>query len=389
MATRTEDVLIVGAGPTGLALAAELRRLGVTPLLFDKQVEGANTSRATVVHARTLEVLEPLGISDTMVARGRKLQRGVLRAKGGAVKATIPFDDLPTKYSFALVLPQDRTEAILLAKLRELGGSVHRPVEVTSLTQTPESVTVTYTAGTVLVQEIGAKWVVGCDGLHSVVRQAAGIGFTGGEYDESFVLADVQMEWPLSPHATADAMDLFLGDAGLTLIAPLPNGNWRIIATMDDAPQHPDVALCQRLLDERTVAGAHLTGVDWSTRFHIQHRVARKLRQGRVLIAGDAAHVHSPAGGQGMNTGIQDAVSLAEALAAAIRTGDETALHAWENARLKIAKSVVSTTDTMTRLATGDGAVTHLLRDAALSVIGHVPALQHAVARRLSEIDNR
>ena len=389
MAERMEDVIVVGAGPTGLAVAAELRRLGLSPMVFDKQVAGANTSRATVVHARTLEVLEPLGISDAMVARGIPLRSGHLREKGGAIQATIPFDELPTKYPFTLALPQNMTEEILLARLRELGGAVLRPIEVTSLVQTPESVMVTYTAAGTLVQEISARWVVGCDGMHSAVRQAAGIAFTGGEYEEGFLLADVEMDWPLSSHEAARELELFLGDEGITLIAPLPNKVWRIIATQENAPQQPNVADCQHILDARTVAGAKVKRVVWSSRFHIHHRVANTLRQGRVLIAGDAAHVHSPAGGQGMNTGVQDAVALANALANAIRSGDESALTAWEEDRLKIAHSVVSTTDKMTKLALSHNPLTHLLRSAVLDVLGHVPAAQRAVARRLSEIDNR
>lgn len=389
MATRMEDVIIVGAGPTGLALAAELRRLGIGTMLFDRLVQGANTSRATVIHARTLEVLEPLGISDTMVAQGIPLRAGHLREKGGAIKATIAFDELPTKYPFALALPQNLTEEILVTKLRELGGSVFRPIEVTSLTQTPHCVTVTYTAAGTLVQDLCGRWVVGCDGLHSAVRQAAGIAFTGGDYEESFVLADVEMDWPLSSHAAANTLELFLGDEGITLIAPLPKNIWRIIATQENPPKNPTVDDCQRILDERTVTGAKAHGVVWSSRFHIQHRVARKLRQGRVLIAGDAAHVHSPAGGQGMNTGVQDAVSLASALATAIRNGDESELISWEEKRLKIAHSVVNTTDKMTKLALSQNPVTHLLREAMLGMLGHIPAVGHAVARRLSEIDNR
>ncbi|WP_047492683.1 FAD-dependent monooxygenase [Terriglobus sp. TAA 43] len=389
MATRMEDVIIVGAGPTGLALAAELRRLGIAPMLFDRVAEGANTSRATVVHARTLEVLEPLAISDIMVARGIPLRAGHLREKGGAVKATIAFDELPTKYPFALALPQNLTEEILVAKLRELGGSIHRPIEVTSLTQSADSATVTYTAAGTLVQELRGRWVVGCDGLHSTVRQATDIAFTGGNYEESFVLADVEMDWPLSPHATANMLEMFLGDEGITLIAPLPNNIWRIIATQENAPQNPAVDDCQRILDTRTVSGAKVYRVVWSSRFRIQHRVASKLRQGRVLIAGDAAHVHSPAGGQGMNTGVQDAVSLASALATAIRTGDESELASWEEKRLKIAHSVVNTTDKMTKLVLSQNPLTHLLREAILGLAGHVPAMGQAMARRMSEIDNR
>jgi 2-polyprenyl-6-methoxyphenol hydroxylase-like FAD-dependent oxidoreductase len=384
-----EDVMIVGAGPTGLALAAELRRLGLTPILFDRLVEGGNTSRATVVHARTLEVLEPLGISDAMVARGIPLRAGNLREKGGAIKATIPFNELPTKYPFALALPQNMTEEILVTKLRDLGGSIFRPIEVTSLTQTPHSVTVTYTAAGTLVQDLCARWVVGCDGLHSTVREAAGITFTGGDYEESFVLADVEMDWPLSSHAAANTLELYIGDKGITLLAPLPNNIWRIIATQENPPQYPDVQDCQSILDERTVAGAKVHRVVWSSRFRIHHRVASKLRQGRMLIAGDAAHVHSPAGGQGMNTGVQDAVSLASALVAAIRNGDESELAAWEEKRLKIAHSVVNTTDKMTKLALSSNPLTHLLRETVLGILGHVPAVEHAMARRLSEIDNR
>jgi len=388
MATRMEDVIIVGAGPTGLALAAELRRLGHAPMLFDKQVAGANTSRATVVHARTLEVLEPLGISDAMVARGIPLRSGHLREKGGAMQVTISFDELPTKYPFTLALPQNMTEEILLARLRALGGEVLRPIEVTSLLQTPNCVTVTYTAAGTLVQDLCGRWVVGCDGMHSAVRQAAGIGFTGGEYEEGFLLADVEMDWPLSLHEAANALELFLGEEGITLIAPLPNNVWRIIATQENAPKEPNVDDCQRILDARTVAGAKVKRVVWSSRFHIHHRVANKLRQGRVLIAGDAAHVHSPAGGQGMNTGVQDAVTLANALHEAMQ-GDELAIAAWEESRLKIAHSVVSTTDKMTKLALSKNPLTHVLRTAVLDVLGHVPAAQRAVARKLSEIDNR
>lgn len=384
MAARVQDVVIVGAGPTGLALAAELRRLGVNALLFEKESYAATTSRATVVHARTLEVLEPLGVSQRLIDNGLILHKGNLR-EGGEIKATISFDDLPTAYSFALVCTQDRTESVLTQRLQELGGAVTRCIDVTSLAHTPESVTLTYTAAGVLVQDIAARWVVGCDGLHSNVRQAAGIAFEGGEYEESFILADVEMDWPLG----AEAMELFLHAAGLSLVVPLPGGRYRIIATLDNAPKHPTIADCQRILDERTIPGALVHTVHWSSRYRIQHRVARKLRQGRILIAGDAAHVHSPAGGQGMNTGVQDAVTLAAALHQAIKTGDESGIAKWETERLKIARSVVNTTDMITKVATTSSPVLQTIREVVLGLVGHVPALGHAVARRLSEIDNR
>lgn len=384
MAAKQQDVIIVGAGPTGLALAAELRRLGLSAMLFEKESYAGTTSRATVVHARTLEVLEPLGISQRLIDNGLILHTAHLR-EGSEIKATISFDDLPTAYSFALVCTQDRTESVLTQRLQELGGHVTRCIDVTSLAHTPDSVTLTYTAAGVLVQDISASWVVGCDGLHSTVRQAAGIAFEGGDYEESFILADVEMDWPLG----REAMELFLHEAGLTLVVALPGGRYRIISTLENAPKHPTIADCQRILDERTIPSAVVQTVQWSSRYRIQHRVARKLRQGRLLIAGDAAHVHSPAGGQGMNTGIQDAVTLAAALHQAITTGDESAIAKWEAERLKIAKNVVNTTDKMTKLATSSSPALHLMRDAVLGLVWHVPALGRAVARRLSEIDNR
>jgi 2-polyprenyl-6-methoxyphenol hydroxylase-like FAD-dependent oxidoreductase len=381
---RMQDVVIVGAGPTGLALAAELQRLGTGALVLDQMPTGQNTSRATVVHARTLEVLEPLELAQDLIRRGLPLRDARLR-EGEKVLATISFDDLPTAYPYMLVCTQDQTEAALTKRLYALGGGVTRPVKVTEVEPDADGVEITYTAAGVLVQNLRARWVVGCDGLHSAVREQAGISFEGGSYDENFVLADVEMDWPLG----RDALELFLSDGGLTMIVALPQNRFRIIATVKEAPEHPSMEDCQRILDERTIPGSHVNRVVWSSRFHIQHRVAGKLRAGRMLIAGDAAHVHSPAGGQGMNTGIQDAVALAGALHQALKTGDESGLAEWEKKRLEIAHSVVNTTDTMTRLAASSSTAVHVLRDAVLGIIGHVPALQKTIARRLSEIDNR
>ena len=322
-----ESVVIVGAGPTGLALAAELRRLGTPALLLDKLPAGQNTSRATVVHARTLEVLEPMGVSPRLVERGVVLHQAHMRERD-KVLATIRFDDLPTAYPFILVCPQDRTEAALAERLGELGGSITRPAEVLGITPSDVGVEILYCGGAEQ-KTVLAEWLVGCDGLHSVVRQGAGIGFEGGNYEENFLLADVEMDWPLD----RESLDIFLTADGITLVAPLPENRFRVIAAVkQDPPEHPSVADCQRLLDEcgprNGVVKVH--SVVWSSRFRIQHRVATQLRKGRVLVCGDAAHVHSPAGGQGMNTGIQDAVSLAAVLHAAVNTGDESGFAEWE-----------------------------------------------------------
>jgi 2-polyprenyl-6-methoxyphenol hydroxylase-like FAD-dependent oxidoreductase len=380
------DVVIVGAGPTGLALGAELRRLGVPALILDKQPAGANTSRACVVHARTLEVLEPLGATAELLQEG--LVVPVFRVRHGCrILANVSFKDLDTKYPFTLMSPQDWTEAILLRRLEALGGGVERPSIVTGVLGGEHDVQVKFSSGGE-EKAVRAKWVVGCDGMHSMVREQARIPFEGGAYQESFVLADVQMDWPLD----RQEVSLFFSGKGIMLVAPLPPGDrFRVVATMEDAPAEPSVADFEALLMERgpDEGVVSIRRMLWSSRFHIQHRVVRGMRRGRILLAGDAAHVHSPAGGQGMNTGIQDAISLAGALAATLESGEDAALAEWEEKRLKIAHSVVKMTDRMTQMATASSPAVQTLRNVAVEIIGNIPFAEHALAQSLSELDNR
>jgi 2-polyprenyl-6-methoxyphenol hydroxylase-like FAD-dependent oxidoreductase len=301
---------------------------------------------------------------------------------------TVKFDNLDTPYPFTLMCPQNRMEAVLLSQLEKLGGKVIRPVEVTALRQEPDEV-VAQVSCSDAVHAIKAKWVVGCDGMHSVVRQQTGIAFTGASYDEDFVLADVHMDWPLS----RGEVNLLLSPQGLVLVAPLPGDRFRIVATAESASEHPPLEIFQAILDERGPSGgsgrATIGDVVWTSRFRVQHRVASTLHEGRILLCGDAAHVHSPAGGQGMNTGIQDAVSLAQPLATALRTGDLGLLTDWTAARHRIATDVVRLTDRMTRAATLSHPVARTGRNLLLRLIDHVPAARQALARNLSEIDNR
>ena len=379
-------IVIVGAGPTGLALAAELQRLGTPALLFDKRPVPSETSRAAIIHARTLEVLEPLGVSQRLIERGLQLRTARLH-EGDTVRMHVDFDGVESRYNFALACPQNQTEGVLTARLRELGEAVTRSVEVTGIEADSTGATLTYTAAGVLVQHIRAAWVIGCDGLHSTVRQAAAIEFEGGTYDEHFVLGDVEMDAPLG----RDGMDMFFAPRGFLFLVPLPGNRFRIIATVSDATAAPSMEDLQRLLDERgpQVQKARIRSMAWSSHYQVQHRVASSLRNGRLIVLGDAAHVHSPAGGQGMNTGIQDAVSLANVLHGVLGNGDEAALEEWEKKRLEIARSVVRTTDLMTRAATPDSPLAKLLRNALMGVVDHVPALQHRIAEQLSEIHNR
>ncbi|WP_395571866.1 FAD-dependent oxidoreductase [Streptomyces sp. BK79] len=366
-------VAIVGAGPTGLALALTLAAEGVDFVLLDRLAEGANTSRAAVVHARTLEVLDELGAAAPLVEQGLKVERFAVR-DGARKLLTVPFGGLPTAYPYTLMIEQYRTEAVLLARLRALGGDVHRPYEVESLAQDADGVTLTLAGG----QTLRADYAVGADGMHSSVREAAGIGFSGSAYEESFVLADVEMDWAPGP----EEVSLTFGTDGLTVVAPLPGGHYRVVATVADAPADPGLGFVRRLLDERLPGQARAHRVVWSSRFRIHHRVADAYRAGRLLLAGDAAHVHSPAGGQGMNTGIQDGVALGRALAAA-------RVEEYEGRRRPVATEVVAFTDRMTKVATTRNPVLRAVRNAVLPRIGRIPAVRARLARRLAELDYR
>ncbi len=369
------DVLVVGAGPTGLALAASLMARGIATTVVDRAPEGANTSRAAVVNARTLEVLEHLDVARRLVKEGVQAPVFTIRDHGRTL-IPIDFSALPTEYPYSLMVPQSTTERLLLDRLVELGGSVLRPKAVTAIAQDADGVTTTLDDGGV----IRARYAVGADGIRSIVREQAGIGFEGGEYEESFVLADVR----LTGDVPRDEVILFWANAGLTVVAPLPDGVYRIVAPVADAPEEPSGSFVQEILDTRVGSGVFVvTDVIWGSRFRIHHRVADTYRAGRLLLAGDAAHVHSPAGGQGMNLGIQDAVALADALAAVLGGEPDTLLDDYSSARRPIAKGVVTMTDRLTRLATLPRAV-RPIRNAAISLLGRVPAVRRALARQLS-----
>jgi 2-polyprenyl-6-methoxyphenol hydroxylase-like FAD-dependent oxidoreductase len=379
------DILIVGAGPTGLALAAELTRLGTSPLIVDRQSAGANTSRACVVHARTMEVLEPLGATRDLLAQGAKVPIFRIRDRDRSL-ITIDFAEIASPYPFTLMIPQDRVERCLLGHLEELGGRVVRPCELIQCKATASHVEADALSEGA-TKTIKARWLVGCDGMHSTVREQSGIAFAGGAYEQSFVLADVQMDWPLS----REEVTLFYSPAGFMVVAPLPDDHFRIVATMDNAPELPSTDFMQSVLDMRgpSTDPGRIRGVVWSSRFHIHHRVAQSPRKGRILLCGDAAHVHSPAGGQGMNTGIQDSVSLAPALTNTLKDCDDARLDAWATERHRIARDVVMMTDRMTRMATMKSATGQTLRNIVVTFAGHLPPVRAALARTLAELDAR
>lgn len=371
------DVLVVGAGPTGLTLATSLLSRGVDAMVVDKLPSGANTSRAAVVNARSLELLEDLDVSRRLVKAGLAAPRFTMR-QGSRVLIPVDFSDLPTPYPYSLMISQAETEQALEERLNELGSNVIRPKTLICLRPDATGVAATFDDG----DTIRAGYLVGADGMHSTIRHQAGIGLTGGEFAESFTLADVR----LVGDAPADEVILFYGSEGLTVLAPLPGGIHRVVAPAAQAPSVPTIEFVQHLLDSRGFGPGCtvVTELVWGSRFRIQHRVADTYRAGRLILAGDAAHVHSPAGGQGMNLGITDAVALAEALA----EGSEAALDAYCATQRARARQVLKLTGRLTRVSTMPRPL-RPVRNSAMRLAAHVPAVQRQLAWRLSGLVNR
>jgi 2-polyprenyl-6-methoxyphenol hydroxylase-like FAD-dependent oxidoreductase len=378
------EVVVVGAGPAGLTAAAMLAGYGIQTVVLDRAAGAAPHSRAAVVHARTLETLEPLGIVEEVVRSGVVVPHFAIRDRDRRL-LTVPFDELPTQHHYTLMLPQDETERLLRRALRHRGGEILWGHEVTGVRQDARGVdlSVRTPQGE---KRVRARFVVGSDGARSSVREAVGVPFEGGAYPQSFVLADVRMGW----HLPDDEVQLFFSPAGLVVVAPLPGGLHRIVATVDDAPAEPSLSDVQALLDARGPR-AHRPNVEdvaWSSRFRVKHKVAARFRQEGVFLCGDAAHVHSPAGGQGMNTGIQDAANLAWKLALVLRgQASISLLDSYERERRPVAQGVVLTTDRLTRLATMRSPLARRLRNVMITIAGRAGRLPQRLAKNLSELD--
>jgi 2-polyprenyl-6-methoxyphenol hydroxylase-like FAD-dependent oxidoreductase len=370
------DVLVVGAGPTGLTVAAALIARGHRAIVVDKLPEGQNTSRAAAVNARTLEVLEDLDVARRMVKAGLIAPRFTMR-EGPRTLIPVDFSQLPTEHPYTLMLSQADTERLLLERLHELGGDVQRPTTLTRITHDATGITAVFDDG----ETIRASYAVGADGMHSTVREQAGIGFAGTEFAESFALADVRV----TGEAPRDQVILFYAKDGLNVLAPLPDGVFRVVAPTPDAPPEPSAAFVQSLLDTRAFGPGQtqVTELLWGTRFHIHHRVADSYRAGRLLLAGDAAHVHSPAGGQGMNLGITDAIALAGALSAVLHGCPEQALDAYSASQRQRAEQVLKLTGRLTRIATLPRPL-RPIRNSAMRLAARVPAVRRQLAFQLS-----
>jgi 2-polyprenyl-6-methoxyphenol hydroxylase-like FAD-dependent oxidoreductase len=343
------EVLVVGAGPAGLTMANVLERQGVSFRIIDKKGGPVEESRALVVHAKTLELLDRLGLADWAVERGQRM--GAVQVFGeGKPAGMISFlddgADDRTPYPFALVLEQDRTERLLIDGLEANGGRVEWDKELVSLTSTPDGARATVRRPDGSTESIEAGWVVGADGASSPVRHSLGLGFEGDTYEQELFLADVEMEWDYGSRQVS--IDMTRG--GFYGFFPMPGENrFRLIGNVPEELEGKEKITAedvQSILDRRSGLKTRITKVRWSSVYRTHRRMTERFRVGRVFLVGDAAHIHSPAGGQGMNTGIGDAYNLGWKLALVAKgLARESLLDSYEAERMPFARSILNGTD--------------------------------------------
>ncbi|MFJ8312058.1 MULTISPECIES: FAD-dependent monooxygenase [unclassified Streptomyces] len=381
----TTDVLIVGAGPTGLALAGALRAQGVDHVIIDRAAGTAVHSRAAAVHARTLESLATIGAAQPLVERGRPGNSFTVR-DGERQVLTTPFDELDTPYPFVLAIPQQTTEEVLEARLEALGGHVHRRHTLLDLGELfPGMNALVSNDETGEVRAVQARYVVGCDGLHSTVRQQMGIPFVGHDRPQNFALIEFSMEWS----GPEGEISFFFSPAGLLAVSHLQGDTYRIVALVDDDTPTPDLAAVQRLLDTRgpSAAGAKVKQLEMASTWRVLHRLADTFGEGPVFLVGDAAHVHSPVGAQGMNTGLQDAFNLAWKLGAVINgTAAPALLNTYNAERRPMAQGLLAFAAQLHDISTMSDPDSMRLRNEVLSAVGKIPEARTWLARRLAQL---
>ncbi|MFF3325056.1 FAD-dependent monooxygenase [Streptomyces sp. NPDC002889] len=394
-ASRSIEVLVVGAGPTGLALAAQLHAYGAHFRIVDRQLDRVRESRALAIQPRTLEALAPYGVTDELVARGNPAVQLRLHLPGRTVR--LPLFDIGTRdtpYPFLLFLSQAETESVLGSRLAEAGTVVERGTELTEARTEGTHVACRLRHQDGREESVNARYVVGCDGAHSTVRDQAGIRFGGHSYPQTFLLADLEVDG-----LERGAVHAYMTEAGMLFFFPLVTpASWRVLAIRPPEAMSTgtpvDIGQVQAIVDRYVSDRLHLRDPVWMTGFRLHNRGARNYRAGRFFLAGDAAHIHSPAGAQGMNTGIQDALNLGWKLALVCNgAAGEALLDTYESERAPVGRQVLRFTDRAFTVATGSTPLLRLARTRVAPrvapLVVRLAPLRAAVFRTLSQLGIR
>jgi 2-polyprenyl-6-methoxyphenol hydroxylase-like FAD-dependent oxidoreductase len=376
------DVLIAGAGPVGLFLANECARRGLRWRLIEARPSQSEHSKALAIFPRTLEIFDMAGVAAPFLEAANRVTAVAIIARGRTL-ARIPFIPRETPYPFVAMVPQDVTEKLLVEELRRRGGAVEYETSFVSAVQKEDHVSVALDRKG-RPDQITAAFVAGCDGAHSAVRHLLNLQFEGAQYEALFLLADVVTNETLP----ASELQLCPSELGPAAIFPMSATRRRIVATIDQAEgEAPSLDLVQRILAERAPRGIEAKDLYWSSYFRIHHRQVANLRVGRIFVAGDAAHIHSPFGGQGMNTGLQDAWNLAWKLDLVVNgRADARLLDTYSAERRPVIRSVIKTTHFLTTALGTANRFAQALRDTVIPIVSRLPAFQRAFVRRLSQL---
>ncbi|KUZ81236.1 FAD-binding monooxygenase [Burkholderia ubonensis] len=381
-------VLVVGAGPTGLAAAMSLARARVPVRVIDQAAEPSPCSRAIGIQARTLELLEQHRVVEPFLASGHRAHAAALHADGRVI-ARLDFDPLQTRYPYLLFLDQSVTERLLAEHLESLGVTVERGLALTACDAGGASLDVTIRDACGAEERFAPSYLIAADGAHSTVRHLLGVGFAGRPFEQTFLLADLAAipDWP------DDEIHLFTTAEGIAGLFPMGDGRYRLVA---DRPREngalsdergPSLARCQEIVRARMGTSIVVSDLTWSSYFHLHSRMVERLRHGRVFFAGDAAHVHSPAGAQGMNTGIQEAFNLGWKLARVLGAGaPERLLDTYHTERHPIERDVLRQTSFLTQIVEADRGPMKLLRDHVVPLLASFGPMRDAVRRTVSEL---
>jgi 2-polyprenyl-6-methoxyphenol hydroxylase-like FAD-dependent oxidoreductase len=379
------DALIVGAGPVGLTLAGQLARRGLRVAAVDRSAGPTDKSKALVVWPRTIELLAAAGMAERFLAAGLHVTRGRLFSSG-RVLTELDFSRNRSAYPFTLMIAQSDTEQLLDADARAVGVALERHTELLRFRQDANGVDAVLRGADGAETTRRAAWLIGCDGAHSTVRHALGLAFAGAAENNDWILADVRIAGDLP----RDEVRIFLHPDGVLATFPLQPDRTRLIIDLGPqrgaAPPDPTLAEVQALLDRRAPVGLRAHDPEWLSGFRINERQVPTYRIGRVFLAGDAAHIHSPAGGQGMNTGMHDAFNLAWKLALVQRgRARETLLDSYQAERHPVGAMIVRGAGAVTRMGTLRSPAAQRARDSIVSTVYRIPAVPRTVVDVLCE----